>query len=277
MYPFILQKFDNYLVKLVNRYANRKWYNNPLKSGTDVSVQEYQQLWKTAKEKTWPIVDAFEKQSAYAIDTEWFHNLALPTQVVKKKSEVCYQHGRLLYSAVRMLIADNNHKNLNILESGTARGFSSLCMAKAIDDSHINGKIISFDVLPHQTKMYWNCVADHEGKKTRAELLNNYSGFCEQYIIFHQGNTMTEASKTQMQRIHFAFLDAGHDYYHVMGEFDVIKNYQQKGDIIFFDDYTQSQFPGVVKAVDEICSSYAYQKEIIELSENRAYVLATKL
>ena len=62
-----------------------------------------------------------------------------------------------------------------------------------------------------------------------------------------------------------------------MSEFLNIKDKQQKGDIIFFDDYTPKIFPGVVKAVDEICEKYNYSKEIITISDARAYVIAVKL
>jgi hypothetical protein len=33
----------------------------------------------------------------------------------------------------------------------------------------------------------------------------------------------------------------------------------------------------VVKAVDEICTKYNYTKEVIKISEDRAYVIAEKL
>ena len=47
-------------------------------------------------------------------------------------------------------------------------------------------------------------------------------------------------------------------------------------DIIFFDDYNTIMFPGVVEAVDEICEKYSYSKEIIDIGNDRAYVIATK-
>ena len=30
-----------------------------------------------------------------------------------------------------------------------------------------NGKIYTVDILPHDTKMYWNCIDDHDGMKSR--------------------------------------------------------------------------------------------------------------
>ena len=37
-----------------------------------------------------------------------------------------------------------------------------------------------------------------------------------------------------------------------------IENYQESGDMIVFDDYSPHQFPGVVKAVDEISQRYLF-------------------
>jgi hypothetical protein len=246
---------DNALVNFIYKYANRKWYNEPLTDGRKLQEQEYLSIWEQVKRKKWPIVDELEQKSGFAIDHDWLHELALTTQVVNKKSEINYQHGRILYSMLRKYLENTQTDYVNILESGTARGFSSLCMAKAIKDHQIAGKIVTFDVLPHNQKMYWNCIADYSGKKTRKELLHNYSDLCEKFIIFHQGNTYTEGKKIDLGRLHFAFLDAGHDFYHVINEI---------------------QFPGVVKAVDYICENSGYQKNIIQLSESRLFAIALK-
>ena len=277
MYPRILQKFDNFLVKSINSYADFRWFNNPLTSKVIAGKEKYQEIWEKAKAKKYNLIDDFEKQAGFKIDENWYQELALHTQVVVKKSDIVYVHGRLLYASLRNYLEKKKADNINILETGTARGFSVLCLAKALKDADVCGKIITFDVLPHNHKMYWNCIDDNEGKKTRAELLKPYSGLTEKYIIFHQGNTKTELPKLQTDRIHFAFLDSAHDYYYLMSEFQNLKDKQQKGDMRFFDDYTPKMFPGVVKAVDEICEKHNYSKQIITVSDTRAYVIAEKL
>ena len=277
MYPRILQKFDNFLVRIITDYADLRWYKNPLTSKILAEKDEYSEIWKEAKSKKYKLVDDYEKQAAYKIDQNWYQELALHTQVVVKKSDIVYVHGRLLYACLRKYLKNNKNTNINIVETGTARGFSALCMAKALKDADVCGKIITLDVLPHNHKMYWNCIDDNEGKKTRQELLKPYSKLTEKYIIFHQGNTKTELPKLQTDRVHFAFLDNAHNYYYLMSEFQNLREKQQKGDIIFFDDYTPKMFPGVVKAIDEICDKYNYSKEIITISQERAYVIAEKL
>ena len=70
-----------------------------------------------------------------------------------------------MYCYLRYLISQSEEKCLNILEVGTSKGFSSLCMAKSLEDSKKNGKIFTIDILAHDKEIYWNCISDYEGKK----------------------------------------------------------------------------------------------------------------
>ena len=125
------------------------------------------------------LIDAYERRAGYAIDPEWLHELALHTQITKKKSELCYQHGRLLYATVRDYVRRQSPTKVTVLETGTARGFSSLCMARALDDAGVAGTVITFDVLPHDVPMYWNCIDDLDGPRSRAELLRPWADLVE--------------------------------------------------------------------------------------------------
>jgi hypothetical protein len=124
--------------------------------------------------------------------------------------------------------------------------------------------------------MYWNCIDDHDGIKTRAELLKPWKDLVECYIVFHQGDTRLEMPKVQAERIHFAFLDGAHTYNDVLFEFSQIKDSQRPGDIIVYDDYTPKQFPGIVKAVDHICKEYDYHPNYLRVNKLRGYVVAQK-
>jgi predicted O-methyltransferase YrrM len=259
-----------------DKLANWEWYNYPLGPRPRAGSEVYQKLALEARQKQFAEIDRFELKHGFAIDSRWFHDLALHTQVVVKESELSYQHGRVLYTAIRSYIQRKQSQYLNVLETGTARGFSALCMAKALADAGIEGKILTFDVLPHHTKMFWNCIDDAQGPKTRAELISNSAPLTDRYLVFHQGDTWVELPKVQIPRIHFAFLDGVHTYKYVMHEFECIRDKQKEGDVICFDDYTASQFPGVVQAVDEICRRFSYSKCVIQAFEGRAYVVATK-
>ena len=207
--------------------------------------------------------------------------MALKTQITIKKSKLCYAHGRLLYTSLSDFLIKKSKELKNekifILETGTARGFSAVCMSKALEDSKKDGLIITFDVLPHSTKMFWNTIDDiTKGPQTRSQLLDDWEYLCKKYILFHQGDTRLELNKIYLKRVHFAFLDGAHTYKDVMFEFNQIKEKQMKGDIIVYDDYNEEKFPGIVNAVNKICQKYNYDKMIIKSSNERGYVIATK-
>ena len=99
-------------------------------------------------------------------------------QVCIKRSDLMWLHGILLYRAlVSYLRTHPEIEFVNIVETGTARGFSSLCMAKALYDEQRQGTIYTIDVLPHSVPIYWNCIRDESGKYTRAQLYENESCF----------------------------------------------------------------------------------------------------
>jgi len=194
---------------------------------------------------------------------------------VVKGSAICYEHGRVLYAVLCDYISKNLDLNLTIVETGTARGFSSIVMSKAMADMKGFGKIVTFDIIPHDTIMYWGCIADLTGPQTRQNLLFDYSKFLNS-IVFIQGDTKLQIKKFSSNRVHFAFLDGGHEYMDVMNDFQALKGRQAVGDIIIFDDYTPNKFPGIVNAVNEICSEFGYKKDIVMAHQNRGYVIAVK-
>ena len=93
---------------------------------------------------------------------------------------------------------------------------------------------------------------------------------------FLEGEFQSAIKELLYERIHFAFIDAIHEYENVMYEFHFIHQFQKKGDIIIFDDYNNKLFPGVVKAVDEICQYYSYSKKVIISNNQRGYVVAVR-
>ena len=85
-------RFDNSL--------NRRWYNYPFGNEPLASKEIYHSLAAEASYKDHPEIYSFEDKSGYAIDQRWFHELAFHTQVAVKRTEPCYQHGRVLYTAL---------------------------------------------------------------------------------------------------------------------------------------------------------------------------------
>ena len=203
--------------------------------------------------------------------------MALHTQIVIKKSELCYQHGRVIYSTLSKYVNSNNHKKINAIEIGTARGFSAIIMSRVFNDNNQPGLITTIDPLPHNKKILWNCIDDNNGPRTRPELLKDYKNLIENYISFIEGSSTSILPKLKLKRIHFAFIDGAHDYENVKYESEFLSEHQEIGDIILFDDYNKSQYPSLVKAVDEFCEKKSYSKFFINGNQNRNYVIASKL
>ena len=224
-------------------------------------------------------VDEFEKEIGYFIDKEWFNDVSLITQTSIKNSKLNFSHGRILYCLVSKYIkylSEIGENKITILETGTARGFSSLCMSKAINDRKFMGKIITIDCISHNEKMLWGCISDFEGEKTREELLSKWNKELSNIIFIHGWTTET-LKKIGLNRINFAFLDAQHTKNAVLQEFKFINKRQIKGDIIFFDDVTPNVFDGVCSAVKEIEINFSYKIEYFPFDRNRGYALATKI
>ena len=274
----LIRKYKKFL-QLVGYYLVSKGTPDSPFTKTTADLDTFQELAKQAEAKVYPNVDKYETKTGFSVDMDWLTKLAFKTQIVIKDSELCYAHGRVLYSALSKYLADqdiSDKQGLTIIETGTARGFSSICMAKALSDSDSSGKILTFDLISNEKEMFWNSIDDLEGKQTRLELLKPWGNLVEKFIIFVEGDTRETLKTCSVSRVNFAFLDGAHTYDDVMFEFSQIKDKQIKGDIIVYDDYSPGLFPGIVRAVDYICESYDYRREDIVSEGNRAYVVAIK-
>tara|TARA_B100000073_G_C23630577_1_gene532391 strand:- start:1 stop:837 length:837 start_codon:yes stop_codon:yes gene_type:complete len=238
------------------------------------SKETYLEIYASSKNKTFPIIDEFEKKYEFKIDKSWLNDLALHTQVTIKKSKINYQHGRILYSCLAKYLKEND--NVNILETGTSKGFSALCMSKALKDLNKNGTILTIDILPHDFKMFWNSIDDHEGQKTRKELLSKWDSYLNN-INFLTGKSEKILKKLQIERVNFCFLDAVHKLKDLKFEFEFVSKRQSAGDLIIFDDVTEQTFNEVVEFVKNLERKKNYKITYLNSSEERGYAIAEKL
>jgi len=266
----------NLITKLINIFNINFRPDKILLSKPKADKETYMNIFEEAKILRIDSLENFLRKNNCFIDNNWFDKLALHTQVVIKKSKVNYYHGKLLYVILNDYIMRNHLDELTILETGTARGFSSICMSKALNETNQRGKIYTIDILPNEKKMYWNCIDDHEGKKTRLELLSQWQKELKN-IKFYTGKSKKILKKLKFERINFAFLDAAHNFKDLMAEYEFVSMLQKKGDVIFFDDYSPNIFNQVVKAVKEIESKKNYNIEKIYGSNERSYAVAYKL
>ena len=236
---------------------------------------DYKLIYQKAKNRKFKEIDIFENKKKFKIDAQWLDNLALYTQVVKKKSLINYQHGRVLYSTLKDYLKKNKYEKINIFETGTARGFSSIVMSKVLNENNQRGKIFTIDILPNNKKIYWNCILDLKGKHTRSELLANWSEELKN-ITFLTGKSEEIIKNLELNRINFAFLDGAHNFKVLKKEFDYVKIRQKIGDIIVFDDVTDSEFDEIVNFISNIKNHDHYDVNFLKSEKQRGYAIAVK-
>jgi len=176
-------------------------------------------------------------------------DLARITLVYNSPTRHVHASGLILYSVVRFLAESRPY--LRILETGTARGFSSLTMAKALCDSGREGNIVTIDILPPEKQILWTGLSESLEPMTRFELLETWADLVERYITYCQMDSPRDLHRLGMKHIDFTYIDAMHDYESVFGEFTYIAKHQRKGDFVLFDD-VGVQFPGVEQAIAEV-------------------------
>lgn len=257
--------------------AQAPWdIDHPFGTVPQADRETYLALHAEAKSRAHPAIDALEAQLGAAIDRDFLDRLALHTQIVIKPNRLNYQHGRVVYAALRHYLATQKPEvPVMVLETGTARGFSALCMAKALADADVPGMVLTIDMLPHDRPMLWNCIDDHDGPKSRRQLLADHAPLLDR-VIFLQGRTDEAIGRLGLGRIHFAFLDAEHTQPAVQREFDFVAARQRPGDRVVLDDVTPGAFPGVVAAVDAIEAEGFHAVERVMSGQERGYALVTR-
>jgi len=279
----LFRKIKTFLKLIIGPLYNIPFINRPLPKDpfgkTIIGTKEkYLKLHSKAILNLNKDVIDFQQSSGFKVNEKWFNNLALHTQTCIKKSQLNFNHGRLIYSVLSKYISEINEKennSLTILETGTARGFSAICMSKALIDQKKSGRIISLDCISHNQKMFWNSISDLDGPKTRSNLLLKWQEELSN-IIFIQGWSKEIIKRLGIQRINFAFLDAQHTKNDVLLEFNYVYRRQQSGDLIVFDDVTYGQFDGVCEAVEIIKNNYPYEILYLDSDQKRGYAIATK-
>lgn len=273
----LAQRYRTGLLLYADRIGYARWRDNPL--GTlKGQKSDYDRRFAQASNYQNTNVEEFEEEMSHRIPTGFLLDAAYHCQISIKGSFPDYSHGRVIYASLSKYITNAlETDNFTIYETGTAKGFSCLCMAKAMSDTDSSGKIITFDIIPHEREMYWNCVNDHlRGPTKRSELLRKWSQLLDDYILFVEGNTKLMMSKVHASRIHFAFLDGGHTYQDVCSEFEWVEKKQRQGDVVIFDDYNDVDFPEIVQAVDQMKKKYNYSIKVVSLTGNRHMAICEK-
>lgn len=270
----LISRLYNLLFGLQTILLSLVGYWMPRSACLEIDFKEHQEDFKRK------MLEQKNVSFVHHIDEKWIDDLALLTQVSPHKKFSNYLHGFLLYDLLSRMIRvkkQNNEGPINVVETGTAKGFSALCMAKAIFDSKFQGKIVTIDLLSNKTELFWNSMADRDGKQSRASLLTSYNELLEYYCVFIQGDTGCVLRSIDLGRVHFAFIDSLHDGRTALNEAKLLSFSQKSGDQILFDDYNAFVFPKMISAIEHFCTKYEYAGREIRGIEGRNYFLAEKI
>lgn len=167
----------------------------------------------------------------------------------------------------------------SFVEVGSWKGMSSAYMAVEIANSN---KDISFYCVDS-----WEGSIEHE--RYNIDTSNLYDIFLDnmsplkKYFKALKSSSLQAAKQFEDESLDFVFIDASHEYEDVRDDIRAWFPKVKKGGIIAGHDYTNKDFPGVMKAVGEFFGNvttmgtcWVYEKrEIIESKENPKVFILT--
>lgn len=237
-----------------------------MKTLRPVSPELYHEAYDAEASQSYPVVDTFESMAGYALEPERYLPAARVLACPLKVNPPNWQHGRILYALTRQYLAGCTGP-VNLLDIGTAKGYSALCLLWALQDSKCHGRVTSVDVIDPQSTDRRNTVAECEGPKTLAEILAPWPE--AERIDFVQ-STGQKWLTEHPERVHVAFVDGKHSYDAVSWEGALLAERQQAGDVVMFDDV---QIPDVNMAVMGL---RAYTVQYVNVLPNRQYAIARR-
>ena len=209
---------------------------------------EYLELWENALNK----VRRLAPPSLNEEEITWIDKLALRTSVSVKTSNPNWLHGYFLYEMVKNYTKNYQNKIINYFESGTAKGFSALVVAKAITASGNKPQITTIDIINDNKKRYWNALGDVTGKRNRNQLLSDYEDLTRGIHFLKLRSRELNRAYFGRNEIDLAFLDGPHTYKNIKNEFKFVSSKLVSGGILLFDDYNESKYPGIHKFINEL-------------------------
>jgi len=177
-------------------------------------------------------------------------NSFFPIDPLKPPTEEGFERGMLLYT----LIA--KYKPKTVLEIGTAQGYSTLCMAWAMSDMKIPGKIFTIDPKSHNEPI--KRIFDEDNQKNVENLSRKeiWEKLAEpewlEKIIVKTGYSGKILSSESFPEIDFAFIDGHHYHKAVLHDFFATMKIASKHFRILFDDYVKNDdYEGANKIIEK--------------------------
>jgi hypothetical protein len=224
-----------------------------LHPATIPTYAEYDAAFQAERLKEYPEVDAYEHLCGYELDRAILESAAVLLACPVKKSPPNWQHGRVLYAAIRAYLAEHRPEYVLCFDCGTAKGFSALVTQWALNDAETQGVVHSVDVIDPKAEVFRNSVFDCEGPHVLADYLRPWP---EATAIQFYKITGTDWLASDMERVNIAFIDGKHSTQAVAADGKLLANRQDRGDLAVFDD---AQIPAVAQALLGLERFYEFQ------------------
>ncbi len=214
------------------------------------------------------ITDYISKLDVEIPSKEEFKKIAQIFKIYPNESKevglINYERGMLLYGLI------TKYKPKAILEIGRAQGYSTMCMAWALSENKIDGKIISVDPAPFNNPIEWLIDWDKKirnEKRSTEQIWSKYakSEWLEKILpMTCFSDELLE--KENLPKFDFGFIDGHHIYEAILCDFNIfLKNSNNKFHCVF-DDYIDDENTRMRKAIDKILEQYP--GEIIKTNFN---------
>jgi len=199
------------------------------------------------------ILDYIESLNIEIPSVEKFQKLSrifkIYPSATKERALRYYERGMLLYGLVR------KYKPKHILEIGRAQGYSTMCMAWALDENQA-GDITSVDPIPFNKAndffVEWENTEFQHQKLSTKELWKKYANkeWLKKITVFTCYSD--ELLEKNLPTFDFCYIDGHHTYDAVMCDFSIFLNTADKHFLCLFDDYSINPTTKMNNALDEI-------------------------
>lgn len=242
------------------------------------TLQAYDAAHEEERVRSYPMITEYEQRVGFAIDRHFLESCARELACPLKVNPPNWQHGRVIYSTLRRILASDKRRAPSglLLDIGTAKGFSACVMGRAcFDAGRRDRQVMSIDVIDPYARVLRNSVAELEAGRalTVPELTACWRpiGGPELTWLGIKSSDYLHQLVIDGPRIQFAFVDGKHTYESVKCDVSLIRELQAPGDCIVFDDL---QMEGVAQAVNELGAWYAI--EYLAAKPERQYAVAWK-
>ncbi len=239
------------------------------------TAADYAAAFDLERQQAYPVVDAFEAELGFAIERSRLEGAARVLACPVKKNPPNWQHGRVLYAAAREYVAGINHDalrslglSLQVLDIGTAKGFSALCLLWACRDAGVFCTVTSVDVIDPDGRVARNTVTEVDGLLTLKETLSPWPESDDIQFLESTGVNYLQSTAHQT---HIAFIDGKHTGVVVKQEGRLLAGRQKTGDLAIFDDM---HLPDIAAAVNGLSDVYELRR--LDILPTRGYAIGRR-